>query len=426
MEYCNTIYLTLLSTLSLLLSGVGTSEHIVDLGEVVGTLGDGGGISLRLKVLLEMGLLTENAQIVVDLWLNDSAGSELSVEVEGVLDGGGVTGNSDGEEGGGETGTIGEETNTLALEVGWGNVGNEGNKSRVQRSSVHVTALGGSQSGWLDTLGETLLGEGHEGLLESTVLQGIGVAQGLELLWDSSELLGLWVGEEVVVKEAGIRLLDELAGWGVESQVVESLDSLLSLSSSVSVKLCVQGLLSGVVGLVASVNGLSVAADGVVTIDVWVLGGQVWLVEVVGVLHVRTSLSWLEDELSIWANEHGNNTNTTGWSGGTLLVKSNVTSNNDSVSSIPSRGFHPVDSVEQSVGSTVAGVDGIDTLNVGVSVWGKELHQHGLDGLGLVQQSLGSDLQTTNAVWVDVVLLKQVAENSEGERVDVCNEGNLT
>jgi hypothetical protein len=48
---------------NLLFPHVFALEHVVDLGEVVGTLGDGVGVTLGDVVLLEMGLVSEIASL---------------------------------------------------------------------------------------------------------------------------------------------------------------------------------------------------------------------------------------------------------------------------------------------------------------------------------------------------------------------------
>ncbi|KAH3662217.1 hypothetical protein OGAPHI_005465 [Ogataea philodendri] len=125
------------------------------------------------------------------------------------------------------------------------------------------------------------------------------------------------------------------------------------------------------------------------SVNIWVLRDEVWLVEVVCVLHESTS-DWLESDWSIRTNQHSNSTCTTGWSGSTFLVNGNVSTNDDRVSSIPSGRFHPVNGIKHGVGTTVTSVQGVNTFDVGVLT--KQLHQDRLGTLTLVEQSLCSHL----------------------------------
>lgn len=100
------------------------------------------------------------------------------------------------------------------------------------------------------------------------------------------------------------------------------------------------------------------------------------------------------------------------------LNQRNVTGDNDGVTAIPGRGFNPVDTVEQGIGTAVASIDGVNAFQVGVVA--KELHQNRLDRLGLVQDGLSADLESADRVGVDIVLLEQIRGNSEGQGVDVC------
>lgn len=171
--------------------------------------------------------------------------------------------------------------------------------------------------------------------------------------------------------------------------------------------MALKDFLSGVVRLVAGIHGFGVASYGVVTVNIGVFAGKVRLVEVVGMGDVGAPETGLKDNGSIGSDEHGNTASSTGGTSITLLVESNVTSNNDGVSAIPAGGLYPVDAIEKSIGSAVAGVDGVDTLDVGVARGSKELHQHGLDGLGLVQHGLCADLEASNRLGVDGVFAEE-------------------
>ena len=61
--------------------------------------------------------------------------------------------------------------------------------------------------------------------------------------------------------------------------------------------------------------------------------------------------------------------------------------------------------VEEGIGSAVAGVDRVNTLEVRVVA--KQLHQDTLDGLGLVEDGLSTDLEAADRVGVDVVVLQE-------------------
>jgi hypothetical protein len=50
------------------------------------------------------------------------------------------------------------------------------------------------------------------------------------------------------------------------------------------------------------------------------------------------------------------------------------------------------------------------------------LHEDGLDGLGLIKESLGTDFEAANILGVDVVFLEERGDGGQGERVDICTE----
>jgi hypothetical protein len=154
-----------------------------------------------------------------------------------------------------------------------------------------------------------------------------------------------------------------------------------------------------------------------VTINVGVLAGKVGLVEIVGVLHVGTTQTGLGDDGGVGADQHSDGTGTTSGAGIALGVESDITGNDNSIAAVPSGRLNPVDGVENSVGTTVAGVNGVDTLDVGVVA--KELHKNTLDRLGLVEESLGTNLEETNRVGVDVVVLEELRGSGKSERVDI-------
>lgn len=217
----------------------------------------------------------------------------------------------------------------------------------------------------------------------------------------------------------------------METHVVETIKgSLLGLGAGMNavgvgmtISQSLQLLFASVVSLVAGVDSLGIAADGVVAIHVWVFTSQVGLVEVVCVGDVATTKTSIDNEGSVGTNKHGDAASTASRASITLLVQGDVASNYDCVPSIPGGGLEPVECVEKRIGATVAGVDGIHTFNVGVSRLFEELHENRLDGLGLVQKGLSTNLQTTNRGGVDAVLLEERGDSGQSEGVDVCIAG---
>lgn len=400
------------------------AEHVVHLSQVVSTRLESLGATGGLEVLLQVGVLAQLAHLVVGSGGQDVAGLKTVLEVKLLNHVGDVANNLGAEHGGGETTAVAEKTDALGLVGGEADVADQTGQTGVDRGSVHVTAESSNLKTGLDAVGETLLGQTHEGLLDGLVGQRSGVVEVTELRGDLSEGRVGGVGEVVVVEHASEGLLDQLAGRGVEEDVVEAVQRGLSLLGGTvgTVLVGLQDLLAGIEALVAGVNGLSVAAQGEVAVNNGVLAGEVGLVEVVGVGEVRGTETGLENNGGIGTDEHSNTTSTTGGAGSTSGVQSNITTDDDGVTAIPGGRLEPVDAVEDSVGTTVAGVDGVDTLNVGVAVGSKQLHQNGLDGLGLVQESLSADLETTDRLGVDVVLVHEGREGGQGHGVDVYYE----
>jgi len=144
------------------------------------------------------------------------------------------------------------------------------------------------------------------------------------------------------------------------------------------------------------------------------------------VLHVGATQAGLDDDGGVGANEHGDGAGTAGGPGVALGVEGDVAGDDDGVSAVPGGGLDPVDSVEEGVSTAVAGVDGVNALDAGVVA--EELHEHGLDRLGLVQHGLGADLEAADGLSIDVVVLQQARGDGQGERVDVLavvTEGHL-
>lgn len=293
--------------------------------------------------------------------------------------------------------------------------------------AVHVADVGGDLDRRVDALLEALLRERHEGLLDNLVRQGLLVVHVADLGGHVSEGWAVGVGEVVVVQETSIRLLHELARGRVEGHVVEAVEGCLDRSVGHAVSVCVavggtvgalrQQRLALVIRPVCAVQSLRVAVDGVVAVDVGVLARQVGLVEVVGVLHVGATHAGLNDNRRVGSDDQRHDTRTTGGPSIALGVESNVSGDDNAVTAVPARGLDPVHRVEDGAGASVAGIDGVDALDVGVVA--EQLHEHRLDRLGLVQESLRADLKATNGVGVDVVVLDELGHGGQGERVDV-------
>lgn len=400
------------------------AEHIIHLSQVVDTGSNSLSVANRLEILLEVSMLTERAHGIVSSRLKDSAGIKTLLEVKLLNDVRHIADNLGAEQGAGKTGTVAEQTDTLNLLGVESDVAEQSGETGIDGSSVHVTTLGGNLETRGDTLSETLLGEGHEGLLNNLVGQGLLVVQIAQLGGNLGESGVRGVGQVVIVEHTGIRLLDKLASRSVEQDVIEAVQRGQGLVDGAvgaigTIGQCLEGLFTGIVGLVAGIDSLGVAAEGVVTIDNGVLAGQIGLVEVVGVSDVRSTETSLEDDRGIGSDDHGDATSTTSGAGSTSSVQSNITTDHDGITAVPGGGLEPVDAVENSVGATVAGVDIVNTLNVGVTVGSEKLHEDGLHGLGLVQKGLSANLESSHGHGVDVVLVHEGRENGEGHGVDI-------
>ena len=84
------------------------------------------------------------------------------------------------------------------------------------------------------------------------------------------------------------------------------------------------------VPFVTLVDSLDVAHVGKWAVDFRVLGVEVWLVKVPGVVHEGGTESTVKDDWSIATEEDGNGTSTTGWAGTSALVHSDVSGNDNS------------------------------------------------------------------------------------------------
>ncbi len=89
---------------------------------------------------------------------------------------------------------------------------------------------------------------------------------------------------------------------------------------------------------------------------------------------------------------------------------------------VPRARLHPIDSVEQSSRSTVAGVDVVHAFHVPLAarvVLVPQLHQDALYRLGLVYDRLGPDFEASDVGPRDVRLVHDVVDRRETQRVGV-------
>lgn len=412
----------------LFLDSIESLEHVVDVVEIVCAGSDGRHFTRGLEVLLQMSLVAELAHLaqegqptvsnpevgssdtygIVCLRRNGSSGGQSVREVQNLVNLRDIAHNAERAERSSKTGAVAEKTYPLALQSRGLDVRNQAGETTPHTGAVHVTAESGNLDGGVHPLLEALLGKGHEGLLHGLICDRLLVVHTLDLGRDISESCALRVGKVVVVEETGIRLLDELACRGMESQVVEAVEgSLGRVIFTVAVGAIGPGLeerLTLVVGLIRGIESLTVAVDREVTVDIRVFAGQVGLVEVISVLHISTTNACVNGDGSIRANQQGNGASTSRGPGIALGVQRNVASHNNGVTTIPGRRLDPVDGIEDSVGAPVASVDSVDTLDVGVL--SEQLHKHRLHRLRLVENGLGADLEAANRVDIDLVVLE--------------------
>lgn len=229
--------------------------------------------------------------------------------------------------------------------------------------------------------------------------------------------------EENVVKAIGVDL--NLNGFLVVAvdTVSDLLGNLLGLGNGVAVQVLLSGLSRvslGVFFLVSAVRvveSAQVAFDSPRAVNNGVFSGKIGLVEVPCVGHVGT-VNGFHDKRSIGTDQGGESTGTTDGSRTTFCVNGDITGEDDGVSSVPRFRLNPVDGVEEGGGGTVACVLGVDTLDIGVSGFGEEVHQDSLDGLGLVDDGLCTDIETTDGLGVDVVLLQQAVDGCSRREPD--------
>ena len=120
----------------------------------------------------------------------------------------------------------------------------------------------------------------------------------------------------------------------------------------------------------------------------------------------RNSKLTFEDQRSVRSDEHGARAGTTYGTSPTLRINRNVTGKDDGITTVPGRALNPVNRVEERCGRAVAGVFGVNAFNVVVTRGSEEVHEDGLDGLGLVNDSLRTDIEASDGAGVDVVLLE--------------------
>jgi hypothetical protein len=330
----------------------------------------------------------------------------------------------EGEHGRSKTTSVAEHADALALQSLVVNIGEDAGQAAVDTTAVHVSALGGHVDAGLHAGIESLLSQTHEDLLNRLVGDRGGVVHISQLGGHLSENGVCGVCEIIVVQEARVRLSHKLASRGVERHVVETVKRrllrLVVAISAIAVLLQLQSRLARVVGLVAGVHSLGVAANGEVAVYDGVLARKVGLVEVVCVLNIRAAETGVNGQGSVGADEHGDTAGSTGRASIALLVERDVAGDNNGVTTVPRRGLDPVDAVEQGVGAAVAGIDRVHTLDVVVAGLVEQLHQDGLDRLGLVEERLGTDFEAANRLGVNAVLLEERRKRRQGERVDIC------
>lgn len=405
----------------LLLNLVLPAEHVINLSKIIGTWCNGVDASLRLVVALEVSLLAEVTELLVGLWRYNPTAVKLLLQVKLLSNLLSAAIDLEREQGRRKTRSVGEDSEALALQIIRGDVAEQGYERGIYGCAVHVSTLRGDLDGWLHTRSEALLGQSHKRLLHSLVRYRLLVCQTLDFCGDFLEDFRFWICQVIIVQQSCVALRDQLASRGVEGHVVETIQRCFQLFHAICMTVCLalQLLLASVVRLVASVDCFSVALDGVVAIHDGVLAGQIGLVKVVCVLDVAPTLAWLECDWGVWTDEHGNTASAASGSGVALLVQRDISGNDNRITSVPCRRFHPGDGVEEGICASVAGVDRIYTLNVGVARGLKELHQHRLARLGLVQKRLRANFESANRVGVYVVLFHERGNGGQGERVDV-------
>lgn len=319
-----------------------------------------------------------------------------------------------------ETAAIAEDRHSLRLAGVKGHIANQGHQTSIDTGSVHVAAHGGHLDGWLNPLVKALLGQVEESLFDKFVAERLLVVQITDLRRHLRKRRMVGIGPVVVVEHTRVGLGDQFAGRRVEDNVVEAIERGLVIGNCpIGAILGLQRLLTSVVRLVAGIDRLGVALDREVAIDDRVLARQIRLVEIIGMRNVGAAETRLKHNRRIGADKEGDAASATRGTRVALGIQRNVTAHDNSITAIPGRRLNPVDGVENGVGPAIARVDCVDAFDVGVARGLEQLHQHGLDRLGLVQNGLGADFEAANGLGVDVVLAQEGGEGGQGDGIDV-------
>jgi hypothetical protein len=129
--------------------------------------------------------------------------------------------------------------------------------------------------------------------------------------------------------------------------------------------------------------------------------------------HVKTrigaskAIPTFEDYRGVRSNKHGATTCTTSGTSSSFSVDSDITSKDDSVSTIPGTGLDPIDSIEKGGSGAIARILAINALNIIVSRLRKKVHEGSLDRFGFIDDSFSTDFETTNRFWVDVIFFEK-------------------
>lgn len=368
--------------------------------------------------------------LIISLRWQDGSGVEALVQVKLLNHTRDIANNFDTEHGAGETTAVREEGDALGLAGIEGDVAEQAGKTSIHGGRVHVTTEGGNIKTGTHPLSESFLGQTHEGLLHSLVGERFLVIQVTQFRGYFGKGRVAGVGEVVIVEHAAIGLLHQFAGRRVEQDIVKAIKGSLGLiilnSVGAILNLGLKHLFTSGIGLVASINSLGIALEREMAINDGVFASKVGLEEIISVGDVTATETRLEHNRGIRSDQHGNGTSTTSGAGSPLGIEGNVSADNNGISAIPGRRLNPVDAVEHSVGTTIASIDGVNTLNVGVSMRGKQLHQHRLDRLGFVKKGLCADLKTADRLGVDVVFAKEGGAGGQSNGVDVWGGEKLT
>lgn len=379
-------------------SAVGSSVHVVDVLEVIGAwpkvckVTDG----LVVHGIVRGFSCLEGLDICLAGYDLHAGQTILQIGVLDDLFGRAI--DADGKDGSSCARAERIQQDALALDLLRRDVAEQRHKATVKGGGVHVAASSHCVHARLQ-LGLLLrLAERGKGLLHIFVCNGrLSVELG-KFSGDGGVILVFRVGDEVVVQQTAKAFLNELRVRAVQEGVVKVVD--LNRGECRGVRVAVDRSIartsrqlgrSQSVGIVSLVQAAQVGLDGLWAVDLWVLGGEIGLVEVPVVAHVR-SMSRLQDKGSVRANQHGDRTSSSDRASGTFGVDGNVASDNDRISAIPRAALNPVDSVEEGGSTTVAGVLAVDTFNVVVTRLREQVHQNRLHRLGFVDDGFGSNV----------------------------------